>query len=145
MHGHIVLHASRYVILRVCIPTSIPTFASLSAAMSSKPENSSPHKLARPDSDCNMASLSSVPKHILALTPADLDVENPALVEFVQFARHVIDQNDPLKAAKYAGMLYLALISAFEADGMIEYEWAPTLTLEIQSIEYEVSLRDGKC
>jgi hypothetical protein len=113
--------------------------------MSSKPETSLPHKLARPDSDCSMNSLPSAPKHIIALTPADLDVENPALVDFVQFARHVIDQNDPLKAAKYAGMLYLALISAFEADAMIEYEWAPTLTLEIQSIEYEVSLRDEKC
>ena len=86
-------------------------------------------------------SLSSAPKHIITLTPADLDVENRALVDFVQFARHVIDQKDPLKAAKYAGMLYLALVSAFEARGMIEYEWAPTLTLEIESIEYEVSFR----
>ncbi|KAK1920663.1 hypothetical protein DB88DRAFT_502825, partial [Papiliotrema laurentii] len=109
-------------------------------AMSSKPEISSPRKLARPDSDCSMASLSPAPKHIIALTPADLDVENPALVDFVRFARHVIDQNDPLKAAKYAGMLYLALISVFEADAMIEYEWAPSLTLEIQSIEYEIQL-----
>ena len=42
-------------------------------------------------------------------------------------------------------MLYLALIGAFEAGAMIEYEWAPNLTLEIQSIEYEVGERDDKC
>ena len=113
--------------------------------MSSKPTIPSPHKPARPDSNCSMASLSSSPKHIIALTPSDLDVENTALVDFVRFARHVIDQTDPVKAAKYAGMLYLALISAFEAEAMIEYEWAPALTLEIQSNEYEVGSRGEIC
>jgi hypothetical protein len=85
-----------------------------------------------------MASLSSATKRIIALTPADLDVENTVLSDFITFARHVIEQSDPAKAAKYAGILYLALISAFEAAAMLEYEWAPALTLEIQSIEFEV-------
>jgi len=77
-------------------------------------------------------------KRIITLTPADLDVENPVLSDYITFARHVIDQSDPAKAAKYAGILYLALIGAFESAAMLEYEWAPALTLEIQSIDFEV-------
>ena len=110
--------------------------------MGTSPARFSAHEPATLDSDCSMASFSSTPRHIIKLSPADLDVENPALIDFIKFSRHVIDQTDAKKAARYAGMLYLALVSAFEAAGMVEYEWVPALNLEIQSMEYEVSCSD---
>lgn len=55
------------------------------------------------------------------------------------YVRSVVSQKDPERAARYGIMLYLALISAFKAQGMIELGWAPALTLQVQSVDYEVS------
>lgn len=105
--------------------------------MRSKPDIPSICKLARPDFDCSLASL-PLPTRIITLMTADLDVDHSVLIDFVRFARHVIDQDNPLKTATFAGRLYLALIRAFEAEAIIEYKWATAYNLEMQSIEYGV-------
>ena len=78
-------------------------------------------------------------KHIIRLLPEDLDLGDQSLDDFIRFSQHVVTQIDPDMAARYGGILYLALLSAFETAGMTKLDWAPALTLEVQSVDYEVS------
>jgi len=79
-------------------------------------------------------------RHVIRLIPEDLNLGDQNLNDFIKFARHVVSQEDPSLAARYGGILYLALVSAFESAGMTKLDWAPALTLEILSEDYEVSL-----
>jgi len=91
--------------------------------------------------DCEQpsrGSLSATHRHIIRLIPDDLNLGDQSLEDFIKFAQHVVTQADPSTAARYGGILYLALISAFESAGMTKLDWAPALTLEVQSEDYEV-------
>ena len=84
-----------------------------------------------------------IARKTIRLGPEDLNVNNSSLNEFINYAKTVVEQDEPERAARYGGILYLGLISAFEAAGMIRLKWAPALTLEVQAVDYEVSNADG--
>ena len=76
-------------------------------------------------------------RHVIRLIPEALNLGDQNLEGFVKVARHLVSQADPSLAARYGGILYLALICAFETAGMTKLDWAPALTLEVQSEDYE--------
>ena len=78
------------------------------------------------------ASATITRRLVIRSTLEDLNPGDQNLNDFIEFARHVVSQQNSFLAARYRGILYLALVSAFESVGMIKLDWAPTLTLEVQ-------------
>jgi hypothetical protein len=56
----------------------------------------------------------------------------------IKYIRRLISVSDPEAAAMNAATAYLALITAFPDEKVIQVAWAPSLVVELDSQEYEV-------
>jgi hypothetical protein len=69
----------------------------------------------------------------------DLITGDAHLSEMIKYIRRlIISVSDPEAAAMNAATAYLALITAFSDENVIEVAWAPCLVVELDSQEYEV-------
>ncbi|OCF70813.1 hypothetical protein I204_08533 [Kwoniella mangroviensis CBS 8886] len=82
-----------------------------------------------------------VHRHKICLTPKDLASGDSHLSNLLAYAKSLVDVDGP-QAARNAGLLYLALIMAFQENGSIEMEWVPKLLLEFGNEDYEIYLAD---
>ena len=71
-------------------------------------------------------------------TMSDLERGDPHLPEMISFLRHLVQGKTQREAAKNAALAYLALMTAFQQEGMVELEWVPSLAIDVGDIEYEV-------
>ena len=68
----------------------------------------------------------------------DLITGDAHLSEMIKYIRRLISVSDPEVAAMNAATAYLALITAFSDENVIEVAWAPSLVVQLDSQEYEV-------
>ena len=60
------------------------------------------------------------------------------LSKMIHVVRHLIQGKPQLEVAANAALAYLALITAFQQEGLLELEWVPKLAIDVGDTEYEV-------
>ena len=85
-----------------------------------------------------LPSLGSMNRTQLWPTVSDISSGDPYLPELVRYARHLTGGPDTDTSARNASVVYLAVITAFAAGGLMQVEWAPRLLIDINEREFEV-------
>ena len=69
---------------------------------------------------------------------SDLHEGDTVLPEMVHVVRHLIQGKPELEVAANAALAYLALMTAFQQEGLLELEWVPELDIDVGNTEYKV-------
>lgn len=77
-------------------------------------------------------------KTIIRPTPEALSTADSTLFEMIRYVRHVINRHDPSEAAHNAALVYLAVVTAFKDEKLLELDWVPSLSLDIGDNEFEI-------
>jgi hypothetical protein len=80
-------------------------------------------------------------KTVLRPRIVDLQSGDPKLQDLHRYALHLLGGEDPVQTAHNASLLFLTDVNAFQHAGITDLDWVPSLYVEVDSREYEVSRR----
>jgi len=78
-------------------------------------------------------------KTVLRPRIVDLQSGDPKLQDLHRYALHLLGGEDAAQTAHNASLLFLAVVNAFQHAGITDLDWVPSLYIEVDSREYEVS------
>jgi hypothetical protein len=66
-------------------------------------------------------------------------LSDPYLPEMMRYVRRLVEGPEPEVVAQNAVLAYLALMTAFAEEGLLQIDWAPRLLIEVGNRDFEVS------
>jgi hypothetical protein len=80
---------------------------------------------------------------ITVLCPQTVNLQSgdPKLQDLHQYALHLPREEDPAQMAHNASLLFLTVVNTFQHTGITDLDWVPSLYIEVDSKECEVSRR----
>ena len=71
-------------------------------------------------------------------TMTELETGDPSLLKMVAYIKFLLQRRSERDTAHNAALAYLALMTAFEQEGLTEMGYVPDLAIEIGGVEYKV-------
>lgn len=73
-------------------------------------------------------------------TSSALSQSDPVLHEMIRYIKHFLGRPKAFEIAQHAALIYLAVMTAFQDEGLLELEWVPALAIDVGEHEFEITL-----